>query len=161
MKPALMSAVALAFLAGCASQDMPWSSSPISTEHTETCKATTKAEIAALFQDWNNALQSGDPQQVVNLYADGSILLPTVSNQPRLSAAEKADYFEHFMQNGPSGSIDLSSIELGCNMAVDAGLYSFAFARTGAVVRGRYSFSYRWDGSKWQITSHHSSRMPE
>ncbi|MEH6387720.1 MULTISPECIES: SgcJ/EcaC family oxidoreductase [Pseudomonas] len=161
MKPALMSAVTLALLAGCANQDMTPNAGPISHERTENCKATTKAEIAALFQDWNAALQTGDPQQVVDLYANDSILLPTVSNQPRLAAAEKADYFQHFMQDRPSGSIDLSSIEIGCNMAVDAGLYSFAFADTGTVVRGRYSFTYRWNGSQWLITSHHSSKMPE
>ena len=160
MKPVLLSAVALALVTGCASQDKP-SSTQISEAHTENCKATSKAEIAALFQDWNNALQRGDPQSVVRLYAKESILLPTVSNQPRLSAAEKADYFEHFMQDGPRGSIDLSSIVIGCNTAVDAGLYSFSFDRTGEVVRGRYSFTYQRQGDEWRITSHHSSRMPE
>lgn len=161
MKSVLVSAVALVFLAGCANQDLSTPPGSMSQAHTETCKATTQAEIAALFQNWNAALQTGEPQRVVNLYASDSILLPTMSNQPRLSTAEKVDYFEHFMADSPSGSIDLSNIEVGCNMAVDAGLYSFSFATTGAVVRGRYSFTYRWDGSRWLITSHHSSSMPE
>ena len=52
-------------------------------------------------------------------------------------------------------------IEVGCNSALDAGLYTFTFAKTGTVVSGRYSYSYRWDGSQWLITSHHSSAMPE
>jgi hypothetical protein len=44
---------------------------------------------------------------------------------------------------------------------VDAGLYTFTFARTGAVVKARYTYTYHWDGTQWLITSHHSSVMPE
>ena len=94
-------------------------------------------------------------------YAEKSILLPTLSNKPRLTPAEKEDYFHHFMTNRPSGRVDFRAIELGCNTAVDAGLYTFTFAATGATVSGRYSYTYRWNGSRWLITSHHSSAMPE
>ena len=38
-------------------------------------------------------------------------------------------------------------VEIACNTAVDAGLYTFTFAKTGAVVSGRYSYTDRWDGS--------------
>ena len=55
----------------------------------------------------------------------------------------------------------MRNIELGCNTAWDAGLYTFTFAKTGKVVHGRYTYTYRWDGSQWLITSHHSSAMPE
>ena len=128
---------------------------------TESCKATTEQEIASLFDRWNQSLQTGDPRKVVANYAERSILLPTVSNKPRLTPAEKEDYFRYFLQNRPSGKIDQRFLEIDCNTAVDAGLYTFTFAKTGAVVSGRYSYTYRWDGSKWLITSHHSSAMPE
>jgi len=121
----------------------------------------TEQEIAALFDRWNQSLQTGDPQKVVANYAERSILLPTVSNQPRLTPAEKADYFHHFLENQPSGVIDMRQIQVGGNMAVDSGLYTFTFAKTGAKVRARYSFAYRWDGQQWLIVSHHSSAMPE
>jgi hypothetical protein len=52
-------------------------------------------------------------------------------------------------------------IEIDCRSAVDAGLYTFTFAKTGEVVHARYTYTYGWDGSKWLITSHHSSGMPE
>jgi uncharacterized protein (TIGR02246 family) len=128
---------------------------------TEICKATTETEIASLFNRWNQSLQTGDPHNVVANYAERSILLPTVSNKPRFTAAEKEDYFRHFLENSPSGKIDLRFIEIGCNTALDAGLYTFTFAKTGESVSARYSYTYRWNGSDWLITSHHSSAMPD
>jgi uncharacterized protein (TIGR02246 family) len=146
-------------LASCAAnQSMPAVSS---APRTEICRPATETEIAGLFDRWNQSLQTGDPHKVVANYAERSILLPTVSNRVRLTPEEKEDYFHHFLENRPSGKIDLRFIEIGCNTALDAGLYTFTFAKTGAIVNGRYSFTYRWDGSKWLITSHHSSAMPE
>jgi uncharacterized protein (TIGR02246 family) len=144
---------------GCASNKDAQSSAQ--SVRTENCKVVSEAEIASLFDRWNQSLQTGDPHKVVANYAEQSILLPTVSNKPRLTPAEKEDYFHHFLEDRPSGKIDLRFIELGCNSAVDAGLYTFTFANTGASVSGRYSYTYRWNGSKWLITSHHSSVMPE
>lgn len=160
--PALSVLMFAAALAGCASTSATKTDAAGSGgTFTEVCKATSEAEIAALFDRWNQSLQTGDPHQVVANYAEKSILLPTVSNKPRLTPTEKEDYFHHFLESRPSGKIDLRNIELGCNTAVDAGLYTFTFAKTGAVVNGRYSYTYRWNGSQWLITSHHSSAMPE
>ncbi len=121
----------------------------------------SQADIAALFDRWNASLQTGDPDRVVANYAERSILLPTVSNTPRLTPAEKADYFHHFLEKQPSGRIDLRHIDISGDMAVDSGLYTFTFAKTGEQVHGRYSFVYKWDGKQWLIISHHSSMMPE
>jgi len=148
-------------LAGCVTTGQIVQPDGQQSTRTEACKIVSEKEVASLFDRWNSSLQTGDPHKVVANYATKSILLPTVSNMPRLTPAEKEDYFHHFLENRPSGKIDLSVIEIGCNTAVDAGLYTFTFAKTGAVVRGRYTFTYRWNGSKWLITSHHSSAMPE
>lgn len=121
----------------------------------------TENDIAALFDRWNESLQTGDPAKVVDNYAERSILLPTVSNKPRLSREEKEDYFVHFLANEPSGIIDMRHIDIIGDVAVDSGLYSFSFAKTGDVVNARYSFVYKWDGEQWLIISHHSSGMPE
>jgi uncharacterized protein (TIGR02246 family) len=126
----------------------------------EHCKPTSQQEIAALFDRWNQSLQTLDPKKVADNYSEGAILLATVSDKPRLTTAERVDYFEHFLADRPSGKIDMRRIYLGCNSAVDAGLYTFTFAKTGAVVHARYTYTYRWDGSRWLITSHHSSAMP-
>lgn len=154
---ALSAALGIA-LAGC-------SSVPLNTDsasaRTEVCKTTNDQEIAGLFTRWNNSLQTNDPRKVVANYAAGSVLLPTLSNKPRVTAAEKEDYFTYFLKNRPSGAIDFRKIELGCNSAVDTGLYTFTFGATGAKVQARYTYTYHWDGRQWLITSHHSSAMPE
>ncbi|QJQ96181.1 MULTISPECIES: DUF4440 domain-containing protein [Halomonadaceae] len=160
MTPKLLSlTVASSLLVGCAAHQAPPATGE--GEQAQVCRETSEAEIASLFERWNDSLQTGEPRNVVANYAEDAILLPTVSNVPRLTAAEKQDYFEHFLSARPSGEIDMSHIQIGCNTAVDAGLYTFTFAETGAVVSGRYSYTYRWDGDEWLITSHHSSAMPE
>ena len=126
----------------------------------ESCHAANEQEIASLFDRWNNSLKTGDPKKVVANYATKSILLPTVSNQPRLTPAEREDYFVHFLEKKPVGKIDSRTIQVDCNTALDAGLYTFTFS-DGSQVKARYTYTYKWDGKQWLITSHHSSAMPE
>jgi uncharacterized protein (TIGR02246 family) len=124
-------------------------------------KRPSKKEIASLFDRWNKSLKSGDPDQVVKNYARNSILLATLANKPRLTVAEKRSYFKFFLTNKPSGKINTRKIEVGYDTAVDAGIYTFTFAKTGEVIKARYTFAYRFNKNKWLITCHHSSRMPE
>lgn len=129
-------------------------------ESATSCNTPSKTEIAALFDRWNATLKTGDAKKVVANYATPSVLLPTVSNQARFTAAEKEDYFVHFLQRKPEGKIDDRIIEVDCNSATDAGLYSFKFV-DGSVVKARYSFFYKRVDDTWLISSHHSSAMPE
>ncbi|MEB0012586.1 SgcJ/EcaC family oxidoreductase [Glaciimonas sp. Gout2] len=154
----ILSAAFAFVLVGCASAP---SESGYASARTEVCKATSEQEISALFDRWNRSLQTGDPQKVVANYAERSVLLATVSNKPRLTEADKEDYFQHFLENKPVGKIDSRTIEIGCNTAVDVGLYTFTFGATGAQVKARFTYTYKWDGKQWLITSHHSSAMPE
>ncbi len=116
--------------------------------------------MAALFDRWNTSLRTGDPKKVVANYAPDSVLLPTLSNRARFTAAEKEDYFVHFLQRRPEGRIDDRVIEVDCNSAVDSGLYTFRFM-DGSSVRARYTFAYKRINGEWLISSHHSSALPE
>src|SRR5260221_2185947 len=111
----------------------------------EVCRAASEKQIAALFERWNSSLQTGDPKKVVANYSARSILLPTVSNKPRLTAEEKEDYFEHFLQSKPVGTIDSRIIEIDCNSAIDAGLYTCKFSDRSDV-KARFNFAYKCDG---------------
>ena len=117
-------------------------------------------DISALFDEWNGALQTGDPKQVAALYETNGILLPTVSNQVRHNHEEIEDYFVHFLAKGPQGKIDEANIRTFGDVAINSGVYTFTF-KDGAVVQARYTFVYRWNGQRWLIVEHHSSQMPE
>lgn len=133
---------------------------PPAEAKTEKCHATDDTEIASLFDGWNSALATLEPARVADRYAAESILLPTVSNVPRLTRQSRIDYFTSFLQNKPQGRIDSRQIQIACNTAIDAGIYTFTFG-DGRQVQARYTFTYGWDGKRWLITSHHSSVMPE
>jgi hypothetical protein len=123
--------------------------------------AASEADIAALTDRWASSLKTGDARKLVaDNYAEKSVLLPTMSSKSRLTPEEKVDYFRHFMENKPVGRIDSRTIEIDCNTAIDEGLYTVTFEKTGVQVKGRYTFTYKWDGWEWLITSHHSSVLP-
>jgi uncharacterized protein (TIGR02246 family) len=124
----------------------------------------TNDQIKALFADWNAALATGDAQKVADRYASNAVLLPTVSNQVRSTRAEIVDYFEHFLQNKPSGTIlDSHVAVLDADDAIDAGTYRFALTKDGkpTTVDARYTFVYEKINGQWLIVNHHSSAMPE
>ena len=107
-------------------------------------------EILPLFNEWNNALQTGDPKKVAALYESNAILLPTVSNKVRHNHEEIEDYFVHFLAKGPQGKIDEANVRTFGNLAINSGVYTFTFS-DGAVVQARYTFVYRWNGQNWMI----------
>ena len=117
-------------------------------------------EISALFDQWNNALQTGDPKKVAALYETNAILLPTVSNKVRHNHAEIEDYFVHFLAKKPVGKIDEANIRTFGSVAINSGVYTFTFEDDSAVT-ARFTYVYRWTGQEWKIVEHHSSQMPE
>lgn len=119
-----------------------------------------KNEIIALFDQWNAALQTGDPKQVTALYAEDAILLPTVSNQVRHNPEEIEDYFVRFLAKVPVGKIDEANVRMINDVAINSGVYTFSFA-DGSTVQARFTFVYIRKGEQWRITEHHSSQMPE
>ncbi len=146
---AVVSALALALM-----------SLPALADTSMTCKAVTESDISGLFDRWNASLKTLNPDEVIKNYATDAILLPTVSNKPRLTQDERRDYFLHFVENKPTGEINMRQIKIGCNDALDAGIYTFTFGN-GSKVKARYTFTYVLQDGKWLISSHHSSAMPE
>lgn len=119
-------------------------------------------EIASLFDKWNAALKTADPDRVVACYAPDAILLPTVSAQVRHNHAEIRDYFVHFCAKQPDGRIDEANIRMFGDIAINSGRYTFELTDNGqrVTVAARFTFVYRKSDTGWLITEHHSSVMP-
>ncbi|GGK92967.1 hypothetical protein GCM10010094_62250 [Streptomyces flaveus] len=135
-----------------------------SARHKPAAKAG-KGQIAALFDQWNAVLQTGDPEKVADLYAKDAVLLPTLSPEVRTDRAGIVDYMEHFLLKKPKGEKLRTVINvLDGNSAIDAGLYEFHVTdpETGkkSTLEARYTFEYEKRDGKWLIVNHHSSVVP-
>jgi len=86
----------------------------------------TDQAVADLFRSWNLALASKDSTKVAALYWSNAVLLPTVSNIPRTDTALITEYFDHFLQKSPRGTIVRRMTQHYCGVSVDAGLYEFS-----------------------------------
>jgi len=131
----------------------------VASAQAEPCAPISEAQATALFERWNNALQTGDPDQVAALYSPDALLLPTLSAEPRQSPEAIRAYFEQFLSHSPKGRIDGRVLQLGCNEVVDAGTYSF-WLDGDHWVAARYTFVYAFQEGGWRIVHHHSSLQP-
>lgn len=133
-------------------------------EQLKGCAVTGDAkEIASLFDRWNASLATEKPEEVVKNYADDAILLPTVSNKVRHTHEEIQDYFVHFLEKKPKGTILECNIRKIGDIAIDSGVYRFDLSDHGEAkqVTARYTYVYKKVGDQWLIAEHHSSAMPE
>jgi uncharacterized protein (TIGR02246 family) len=128
------------------------------------CQPITDQQVAGLFDLWDKALLTGDPDAVVSRYTADATLLPTVQNGPLEGHAAIRDYFVYFLKQKPLGHIDQRVIRLGCNVAWDIGLYTFTVngdqPGTRKQVHARYTFVYVPQRGGWLIAHHHSSALP-
>ena len=121
----------------------------------------TKDDVLALFEEWNGAWATLDPDTVTAMYAADAVLLPTVSNQVRHNHGEIRDYFVNFLQKAPQGVINESNVHiLSDSHATNSGVYTFTFG-DGSAVTARFSYLYVATEAGWKILQHHSSAMPE
>ena len=129
------------------------------------CAPVTTAAVEAQFAKFSAAWATKNPDTVTGLFGKDAVLLATVSNKPRTTAPEIRDYFVNFLKNSPIGTIDSSTIDLGCNIATRVGTWTVKLTNPadGKVtnVKARYSFIYKYESGKWMIDHLHSSQMPE
>ncbi len=105
----------------------------------------TQQQIAALFDEWNAALATGDQEKVADLYTADAVLLPTLSPQIRTTRAGIVDYFAHLLLSNPQAEITREIITvLGRNDAINTGLYTSTLTQNGVQrqVHARYTFVY-------------------
>lgn len=124
------------------------------------CVMLNQDKVEKLFDRWNASLQTHDPRKVAANYSSDAVLLPTLSAQVRYTDQERIDYFKGFLMKEPIAKVDSRTIRIGCNKAIDNGIYTFRF-KDGSEATARYTFTYGRSGDDWLITSHHSSVLPK
>lgn len=115
------------------------------------------AEILILIDEWSAALQSGEAANVVELYADDAILVPTLASALCHGQEEIFAYFEGVVASRPRVVIDEANIRVVGEVAVNSGLYTLTMA-DASVVPARFTFVYQRLAGGWRIVAHHSSQ---
>ncbi len=126
-------------------------------------KSTDAASVLEAFEQWIEAVTSGEPQKVTKLYDKEAVFWGTVSPYIRNSPEETLHYFKIFMQFEQLQAIyHHPHIRVYGDIAVNSGYYTFFYERNGQMhsIPARYTFVYRREGNAWLIIDHHSSAMP-
>lgn len=134
---------------------------PVAAEH---CAPVDAATVSGFFDQWNLALASLDADTVTARYWPDAVLLASASGAPRASATLIHDYFVQFLAQRPRGHIDSRSIQVGCNLAIDAGSYTFSMMGANGEVSetpALYTFVYQYRNGAWKILHHHFSMLAE
>lgn len=146
-------AAAILALTGCTSGAVAASAPVLATP--------SDSEVQGLFDEWNAALATGDPEAVNAFYAEDAVLLPTVSPGVHDTPEERLGYFDMFLDNEPQGVITESVVrDLGDGAVSHSGLYTFTMGASGDVVPARFTFVYEQVDGEWLIVEHHSSKEP-
>jgi len=113
---------------------------------------------------WFAALKSGDPDEVVSLYAADAILLSTLKGDVKKGHKKIRNYFaEDFLPRHPVGSAVEAYTRLLDGAAVNSGIYRFQVDNKDGgrdTVEARYTFVYQRQKTGWMVVEHHSSLRP-
>ena len=130
------------------------------------CYSLSDNEVKNLGLKWAKAVASGVAVDVVHLYHDDSVFIPSMSNKIRYDDPTRLEYYEEFLKRAPEVELLEDWIDTsGCSTAQYAGIQIFTFTdpETHAVVRTKDRFSFTFtthDGHNWAIETHHNSQMP-
>ena len=120
-------------------------------------------EILKAQERWQEALSSGDENNITKLYHPDAVLWGTLSPDLRNTPELIGGYFKRFATlhdiKVEFGDHDIRELD---KVAVNTGYYTFSWKEDGKeiTVPARYSFVYVHE-DEWLIIDHHSSVIPE
>ncbi|MFA5830994.1 MAG: SgcJ/EcaC family oxidoreductase [Candidatus Paceibacterota bacterium] len=121
--------------------------------------------VSENFKRWNEALLSRDPKKVAGLYTGDATFLPTMSPKFKSGREETEEYFAHFLQKNPTGTVIEEKIQtLSPKSYLHSGMYDFEVGadENRQIVKARFTFLWEQnEEGKWEISHHHSSVKPE
>jgi len=123
------------------------------------CSADPSMEAKMALDTWIKAVASGSTDSVLKLYAEESVLLPTLEGRVCDTTDKRRAYFDHFTAKLPQGKINAIRSRVMGDIAINSGHYTFTF-KDGSSAAARFSFVYKKTPQGWMIVDHHSSLMP-
>ena len=110
------------------------------------------AELRALADNWEVALNAGDLDGIVALYTEDCQLMPPNAEMAKGHAAARAS-FGGMIDAGLSGDLNTVSVAAAGDIGYRIGTYSLQTADGTVVDRGKYTDTWRKVGGEWKITS--------
>lgn len=133
--------------------------------HSARMRGMPGSRAIAVLESWIAAVNAGDLDTVLRLYADEHVLLATFSPHMIRSDADTRRYFEQ-LASRPGLSVrlhprTLTELPLGTAFSVLIGIYTFSFEVDGDPISFASRFTFVIDtGSEQPIVHHHSSQIP-
>lgn len=118
----------------------------------------------ALLSQWAEAVSRQSLEDVLALYAEDAMLVPTVQNALAVTAADRRSYFEGFLSkqglNCRIDSVETRVVSGGAAVTL-AGHYTFSFVEDDAPqsVAARFLYTVSGIDDLWRIEAHHSSKF--
>lgn len=114
---------------------------------------------------WVNAVNGGDLEGVLGLYAENAVLLPTFSSEVMSAPAQIRGYFENVSSNDSVEVVvreDTVISQEGAEGGAILGIYDWFIQKDGERREVAARFSYLVDlTADSPIRHHHSSALPE
>ena len=124
--------------------------------------ASPAAALAVLFA-WADAISQAPLDDLLALYTDDALLVPTLSDRLCRSAEDRRSYFRESLANGGLAcTMQIGDTRLsadGTHLAV-TGLYDFVVPPEGRPLAARFLFDLEQTRDGWRIAAHHSSARP-
>lgn len=110
------------------------------------------AELAAMTDHWETALNAGDVDGLAALYTEDCVLMPPNTELASGQAAARAAFGE-IIDAGLSGGLETISVAAAGDIGYHTGTYYLQTADGTVFDQGKYTEIWRKVGGKWKIAS--------
>jgi len=110
------------------------------------------AELGAMTNNWENALNGGDIDNLAALYVDDCVLMPPNAELAKGQAAARVSFGE-MIDAGLTGGLDTISVAAAGDIGFHTGTYWLQTPDGTVVDRGKYTETWRKVGGEWKIAN--------
>lgn len=108
------------------------------------------AELGALTDGWENALNNGDVDGLVALYAEDCVLMPPNAELAKGQGAARGAFGE-MIAAGQTGELDTITAKAAGGVGYHSGTYWIKDANGTIIDRGKYMEGWQKIGGEWRI----------